>query len=77
MDNPLVLLEVVIALILALLITVAPLGIWTECRRIRRLLEKGETRKTLFQECYNIRKRLDKLISLIQGGDDAARDSTR
>ena len=54
--------------IVSILLIIAPLAIWSECRQIRKMLKEQSATKNVWQECYNLRKRLDKVIELLQGG---------
>lgn len=55
--------------ILSILLIIAPLAIWSECRQIRKMLKEQSATKNVWQECYNMRKKLDNIIELLQGDE--------
>lgn len=57
------------ALIFSIMLIIAPLAIWSECRQIRKMLKEQSTTRNVWQECYNLRKQLKTVIELLQGDE--------
>ena len=52
-----------------IMLLIAPLAIWSECRQIRKMLKEQSATRNVWQECYNLRKQLMTVIELLQGDE--------